>query len=265
MDELTRKRAKAFGAVAETYARVRPGYPTEALSWLLPDDARLVVDIGAGTGALSKNLLALGLQVIAVEPDPDMRRVLVDRLPSADVRAGSAEEIPVGDAAVDAVVGGQMWHWVEPAEATREVARVLRPGGTLGLLWNLRDERVAWMAELGRIVPAEDAWPQSGISVELPDTAPFDGGAVRQFPWSQELSPSGLVDLMATRSRLQVLDPHKREAVLAKVAELARTHRDLRGRDVIEVPYVTSCFRAVRRADGAAGSGTADGPSVRAR
>ena len=248
MDETTRKRAKAFGAVAETYARVRPGYPPEALSWLLPDDARRVLDIGAGTGALSSCLLALGLDVIAVEPDAEMRRVLGERLPSADVRAGTAEEIPVGEGEVDAVLGAQMWHWVEPAEAIGEVARVLRPGGTLGLLWNLRDERVAWMAALGELVPGEDVWPQSALTVELPDGAAFDGGAVRQFPWSQELATTALVDLMATRSRLQVLDAGERETVLGKVGELARTHRDLRDRDVIEVPYVTSCFRAVRRA-----------------
>jgi SAM-dependent methyltransferase len=258
MDELTRKRANAFGPVAEIYARVRPGYPGEALSWLLPKDAGRVVDVGAGTGALSGSLLALGLEVIAVEPDPEMRRVLAGRHPSADVRAGSAEEIPVGEGEVDAVVGAQMWHWVEPATATSEVARVLRPGGTLGLLWNLRDERVAWMAALGAVVPGEDVWGPSGLAVTLPDNAPFDGGAVRQFPWSQELAPTALVDLMATRSRVQVLDAEAREAVLAKVGELARTHPDLRGRDVVEVPYVTTCFRAVRRSGGTEGTGTAD-------
>src|SRR5579884_2875471 len=239
VDELTQQRAKAFGAVADTYARVRPGYPAEALVWLVPADARRVLDIGAGTGALTGGLLSLGLEVIAVEPDPEMRRVLARRLPSADVRAGRAEQIPVEAGAVDAVLGAQMWHWVDPTPAAAEVARVLRPGGTLGLLWNLRDERVEWMAELGALVPGEDVWGRGAPTAPLPEGSPFDGGSLRQFPWSQELAPEALVDLMATRSRLQVLDAGERQAVLTEVGKLARTHPDLRGRRVIEVPYVT--------------------------
>jgi SAM-dependent methyltransferase len=246
MDEITRRRASSFGPVADTYARVRPGYPREAIAWLLPENAGRVLDIGAGTGALSQGLLACGLEVVAVEPDPEMRRVLEARLPGVDVRAGRAEELPLETGEVDAVLGGQMWHWVEAEEATTEVARVLRPGGTLGLLWNLRDERVPWMAELGKLVPGEDRSGSAALAVRLPAGSPFDGGAVRQFPWHQELAPADVVDLMATRSRVQVLSEPERRTVLARVAELTRTHPGLAGRPVVDVPYVTSCFRAVR-------------------
>lgn len=249
MDEITKRRAAAFGAVADTYARVRPGYPPEAIAWLLPENAGRVLDIGAGTGALSKGLFARGLDVIAVEPDPEMRRVLEGRLPGVDVRAGRAEDLPLETGEVDAALGAQMWHWVEAEEATAEVARVIRPGGTLGLLWNLRDERVPWMAELGKLVPGEDVSTSSALAVRLPTGSPFDGGAVRQFPWHQELAPADIVDLMATRSRVQVLSEPERRELLAQVNDLTRTHPGLAGRPVVDVPYVTSCFRAVRRAD----------------
>lgn len=249
MDESTSRRASAFGAVADTYARVRPGYPPEAIAWLLPDGAQRVLEIGAGTGALSRSLVALGLEVVAVEPDPAMRRVLVERVPGADVRAGRAEDLPLGDGEVDAVLGAQMWHWVEARAGTAEVARVLRPGGILGLLWNLRDERVPWMAALGKIVHGEDVAADVSGRVVLPDGAPFDGGAVRQFPWLQELTPSDLVDLMATRSQVQILTEKDRRAVLDRVAELTRSHPDLAGRQVIQIPYVTTCYRAMRRAE----------------
>ena len=249
MDEFTRRRASAFGAVADTYARVRPRYPREAVAWLLPDEVRRVVDIGAGTGALSATLVALGLDVVAVEPDPEMRRVLQSKVPGVTVRAGRAEELPVEDGEVDAVLGGQMWHWVEAEQGAAEAARVLRPGGVLGLLWNLRDERVPWMAALGALVHGEDRTGGRGERMPLPDNAPFDAAAVRQFPWQQELAPWDLVDLMATRSHVQVLPEEERLDVLERVAELTRTHPDLASRSVVEVPYVTMCFRAVRRSE----------------
>lgn len=244
-----RARARAFGAVAETYARVRPGYPSEAITWLLPDGARRVLDIGAGTGALTRGLVALGLEVVAVEPDPEMRRVLADQVPGIEVLPGRAEELPLVSGGVDAVLGGQMWHWVEAAKGVAEVARVLRPGGTLGLLWNLRDERVPWMAALGALIPGDDRTGALAGRMLLPDEAPFDGGALRQFPWNQELTPSDIVDLMSTRSQVQVLEENDRQVVLSQVAELVRSHPVLAGKPVIEFPYVTSCFRAVRRAD----------------
>lgn len=248
-DEARRRRASAFGAVADTYARVRPGYPAEAIAWLLPEGARRILDVGAGTGALTAALVALGLTVVAVEPDPDMRRVLEERVPGAEVRAGRAEDLPLEDGEVDAVLGGQMWHWVEAATGTAEVARVLRPGGSFGLVWNLRDERVAWMAALGAIVHGEDVATGIDGRVVLPDDAPFDAPAVRQFPWRHKLRPADLVDLMATRSHVQVLAEDDRRRVLARVAELSSSHPALAGRPVVEVPYVTTCFRAVRKAE----------------
>ncbi|HEY5023885.1 MAG TPA: class I SAM-dependent methyltransferase [Acidimicrobiales bacterium] len=255
MDELTARRAKSFGPVAATYDRVRPGYPPDGVSWLLEEAAaagiararrRRVLDLGAGTGALTRDLVARGLDVVAVEPDPHMRAVLETRVGRAEVRAGSAEDLPVEDGDVDVVIGAQMWHWVDTGRAAAEVARVLRPGGTLGLLWNLRDERVPWMAELGSVFGGDDVHHRHAADVTLPAGAPFTATAARDFRWSQELAPRDIVDLVATRSQVQVLPDDERAAVLARVGDFVASHPAVAGRGRIVVPYVTSCWRATR-------------------
>jgi SAM-dependent methyltransferase len=242
---LKQRRAGSFGAVAELYDKVRPGYPIEAVSWMLPEGARKVVEIGAGTGALTRSLVELGLEVVAVEPDPRMREVLSHRLPSADVRAGRAEEIPVGDAEADAVVGGQMWHWVDLVPATNEAARVLRPDGVLGLVWNLRDESVDWMRELGSLFHSEDVHT-GPAKVMLAPGAPFSRASSADFPFVQELDTAYLADFVASRSHVQVLEPGPKAQLLRRVTQLTQTHPCLAGRERIEIPYVTSCWRAIR-------------------
>ena len=143
MDEQRwRERAGSFGAAAEVYDRSRPSYPVEAVRWALPQDARRVLDLGAGTGKLTAVLLDLGLDVVAVEPSAEMRA----RIPArAEVLDGSAERIPLPDGSVDAVLAAQAFHWFDLDVALPEIARVLRPGGTLGVLWNERDESVEWV------------------------------------------------------------------------------------------------------------------------
>ncbi|WP_234698345.1 class I SAM-dependent methyltransferase [Lacisediminihabitans changchengi] len=139
----------SFGIAADVYERARPTYPLEAARWLVPEGARTVLDLGAGTGKFTRSLVDLGLDVIAVEPDERMRATLASSLPGVTALAGTAEHLPVADASVDAITVAQAWHWVDPALAVPETARALRPGGTLGLVWNLRDERVDWVRELG--------------------------------------------------------------------------------------------------------------------
>src|SRR5215475_2957515 len=162
-DEHPRARAVSFGAVADAYERGRPPYPPTAIDWLLPAGAARVLDLGAGTGKLTRQLAGRGLDVTAVEPSEAMREQLRGAVPGIRSLEGTAERIPLPGGSVDAVLVAQAWHWVDPARAVPEVARVLRPGGQLGLLWNVRDERADWVAALSVILCQSDG-PRPGSS-----------------------------------------------------------------------------------------------------
>ena len=166
------ERAVVFGQVADVYHRSRPGYPAEAVEWLVGNTPRRVLDLGAGTGKLTAALVAAGHEVVAVEPSAQMLAILRTNVPDVDAREGRAEAIPVPDADVDAVVVAQAFHWFDHALAVPEIARVLRPGGRLALAWNLRDTTAPWVAELSRVIGSADANlaevpPPSGLRVPI--------------------------------------------------------------------------------------------------
>ncbi len=147
-------RRLSFGSVASDYDRYRPAPPPQALDWLVPAGARAVLDLAAGTGVVTRELVrqaAGSRRVIAVEPDERMRAVLAARCPAAEVLAGRGEDIPLPDASVDAVVISAAWHWLDPERAVPEITRVLRVDGKLGVIWVSRDERVPWVAEFNRL------------------------------------------------------------------------------------------------------------------
>jgi SAM-dependent methyltransferase len=189
-------RATSFGQVADDYDRLRPGPPDAALDWLVPPDCAVAVDIGAGTGLFSRSLQSRVRQVIAVEPDDRMRAVLAARAPGVQAVAGRGEAIPVPDASADGVFVSSAWHWLDPARAVPEIARVLRDGGRLGVIWSTRDRRVGWVAELDRlrepraVRSAKDARSQlrRRHEVTLPATAPFENITSASFAFSRTMT-----------------------------------------------------------------------------
>jgi SAM-dependent methyltransferase len=234
--------ASSFGPVADLYDRSRPSYPAAALDWLLPAGQPRVIDLGAGTGKLTRSLRDRGLPVTAVEPSPGMRSQLTRSVPGVPVVDGSAEDIPLPSASADVVLVAQAWHWVDPARAVPEVARVLAPGGRLGLLWNVRDDTADWVRRLDKIIGNRDG--RSDLSAVV--GPPFGPLARRSFPWVQRLGPTRLLDLVASRSAVILLPPDERAALLGEVRQLMATHPDLVGRTEFELPYVCHCTRAVR-------------------
>jgi SAM-dependent methyltransferase len=233
--------AASFGAAAAAYERGRPSYPAEAIDWLVPAGATRVLDLGAGTGKLTRQLRERHLDVVAVEPSRGMRYQLARALPGVLLLPGAAEAIPLSDHSVDAVLAGQAWHWVDPSRAVPEVARVLAPGGTLGLIWNIRDEREDWVAQLGRIMHSygdEDSGrPDPKVG------APFGPLQRHQVEWRHRVTPEALIDLVSSRSYVITLPEPDKAALLADVRELISSHATLAAAEPV-MPYVTDCFRA---------------------
>lgn len=230
--------AASFGNAAAAYERGRPPYPAAALDWLLPAGAERIVDLGAGTGKLTRQIHERGLHVTAVEPSDGMRAELTRVLPGVPALAGTAESIPLPESSADAVLCAQAWHWVDPERAVPEVARVLSPGGRLGLIWNLRDEREDWVRALGEIIHSPETHRQSDLG------APFGPTETRDFGWTHEITLDRLLDLVASRSHVILLSRDDRAAVRDQVRDLVATHPALTGRDTFSLAYVTRCVRA---------------------
>ena len=248
-NERKKIQAASFGSAAALYEQARPSYPDEAVDWLLPVGARRVLDLGAGTGKLTRALRERGLGVVAVEPSAGMREELARGLPEVTVLAGSAEQIPLDDGSVDAVLVAQAWHWVDPARAVPEVARVLIPGGTLGLVWNIRDERAGWVRELGELLHDGGNNPDRASASDELSVAPVIGppfGPVERLDveWSKPTTPAEIADLVASRSYIITMPPDERAALLADLARLLATHPDTAGQAEFPLPYVTRCSRA---------------------
>jgi SAM-dependent methyltransferase len=235
------RQAASFDQAAEVYERARPEYPADAVDWLIPADARVALDLGAGTGKFTRALVARGLDVIAVDPAPTMLAQLSAALPGVRVHEGTAENIPLADASVDAVFAAQAWHWVDQDVALTQAARILRPGGTLGLIWNVRDENVPWVARLTVVMHGSEA--ESFVENDRIQHGPFGEIESAVFEWTREFDREGLLDLVRSRSYFITASAEDQATILAGVNDLLDTDPDLVGTDHWAMPYKTHVFR----------------------
>lgn len=240
----------SFGKMAAAYEVGRPGYPLAAVEWMLepavtPGNRTRVADVGAGTGKLTRTILAAGADVVAIDPDAEMLAALSAELPGVPALTGTAEALPVPDGSLDAVLLGQAWHWVEPAKGSAEIARVLRPGGVLGLVWNIRDDRQRWVAAMTAIMHesnAEVMMAEGGPVV----AAPFAGIEERRFEWSRPMTADRLLAMARSRSYLITAAETQRARIEGELLDLFGELPALADGGTIELPYVTHAFRALR-------------------
>lgn len=247
-------RRASFRSVGDDYERSRPQYPPAAVEWIVDGDPRDILDLGCGPGKLTTQMAALGYRTIGLDPSIRMlESVVVRNLP---VICGTAESIPLRPASVDLVTAAQAFHWFDHSRALPEIRRVLRRGGRVGLLWNLRDERVDWVRELSSIIGSEDAMtvPVEPAALEIEAEAKLRASGAFEavehivLAHDQELTPEGLVSLVASRSYVAILPVAERRDLLSDVARLCREHPQLERRATLSLPYRTVVLRA-RAAD----------------
>lgn len=226
------------------YEALRPGYPAEAVAWTVGPPPKRVADVGAGTGKFTERLVELGHDVVAVEPSSSMLGLLLTKIPTIDTVLGTGEQTALPDASVDVVTYAQAWHWVNKREASAEAARILRPGGHIGLVWNLIDKRVEWVRDFSEALHAADRYnfaqdrdPELGA--EFGPWERFD------MDWTATMTTQNLADLVTTRSYYLAQDEEGQTMLAAMVRGVVERHHGVvDDATVVEVPYRTQCVRA---------------------
>lgn len=250
--------AVGFERSADRYERGRPSYPNDAVTFLFEalgiGPGRDVLDLGAGTGKLTRLLVPTGARITAVEPVAAMRAALVRSCPDdVNVLDGTAEAIPLPDRSLDAVVVAQAFHWFEADAALREIARVLRDAGALGLIWNVRDETPAWSRRLTELFdrlsgPDAPRFKHGRWRAAFERSDAFGPLHHRSTRSLHDVSPGGFLDRVLSVSYVASASDEERAAVEAEVLDLLTHDPDLAGRSRIGMPYATDVFWCERSA-----------------
>jgi SAM-dependent methyltransferase len=238
--------AAGFARAADVYERARPAYPSEVVIWLADRlglrPGRVVVDVAAGTGKLTRLLVPTGARVVAVEPVAEMLSVLREAVPEAEAFEGTAEELPLPDGAADAVTAASAFHWFDRQRALPELARVLRPAGKLAVIFNTRDRASELQRELTELLRPHGrpvAWMRDvdpgGI---LTESAEFERPEYAEFRHEQRFDADGLVERVASVSYVALLPERERAEFLAEVRELGERQAE----SPFAFPYVTQVW-----------------------
>jgi SAM-dependent methyltransferase len=247
------QRSLTFGQVAEEYDRWRPSYPDAAVDWLAPPTPARVADLGAGTGKLTSLLLARGLTVEAVEPDPRMLEVLVRNHPDSRCHRSDSTSLPLGDGSLDAVLVADAWHWFDAQPTITEIRRVLRPGGWLGIVWNVVAAPVEpWEFELtgeSDTFDRDTKGSADGVRRRL-SYLPEEELEFAQFAWVWDMTPEHQAAFLATTSMAISMASHERDAYVGAARSDLQRVCDAAGRAAMPIRHVASCARWTPRVQG---------------
>ena len=272
--ELKAQRASSFGGQAANYDRFRQGPPAAAVEWVVPERVGTAVDLGAGTGALSRLLMERADEVVAVEPDDRMRAVLSAALPEVRALAGRGEAIPLPDASVDVVMASSSWHWMDPLPTLLEVGRILVPGGTLAAVWSGPDPDTGLIAQAQELLgdggggggdgggaselAAIDDRSLSELNaalndrsalvqeLEIPPGVPFELPEQTVITWDVALNADELIGLLGTFSWVILMEDEARTRLFDTARRVFRDALGVSGDVTVDIGYRAEVFKARR-------------------